>query len=45
MRKEGEWLIIQPVKPRSLLEVLATLEPLNEEFPSIDDQLPEPVDL
>jgi antitoxin VapB len=45
MRKEGERLIIEPVKPKSLLEVLATLEPLDEEFPPIDDQLPEPVDL
>jgi antitoxin VapB len=45
MRKEGERLIIEPVKPKSLLEVLATLEPLDEEFPPIDDQLPEPVAL
>jgi antitoxin VapB len=45
MRKEGERLIIESVKPKSLLEVLATLEPLDEEFPPIDDQLPEPVDL
>jgi antitoxin VapB len=45
MRKEGERLIIEPAKPRTLLEVLATLEPMDEEFPTIDDQLPEPVDL
>jgi antitoxin VapB len=45
MRKEGERLILEPARPKSLLEVLATLEPLDEEFPPIDDQLPEPVDL
>jgi antitoxin VapB len=45
MRKEGERLIIEPAKPKSLLAVLATLAPLDEELPPIDDQLPEPVDL
>ena len=37
MRKEGDRLIIEPAKPRSLLAVLATLEPLDEELPEIDD--------
>jgi antitoxin VapB len=45
MRKEGERLIIEPAKPTSLLALLATLEPLDEEMPQIDDQLPESVDL
>ena len=45
MRKEGERLIIEPAKPKSLLELLATLEPLDEDMPPIDDYLPEPVDL
>ena len=45
MRKEGERLVIEPAKPKSLLALLATLEPLDEEMPQIDDQLPEPVDL
>jgi antitoxin VapB len=45
MRKEGERLIIEPAKPKSLLELLETLEPLDEEMPQIDDYLPEPVDL
>ena len=45
MRKEGERLIIEPVPPKlSLLELLETLEPLNEEFPEIEDLPPEPVD-
>jgi hypothetical protein len=32
MRKEGERLIIEPARPKSLLALLATLEPLDEEF-------------
>ncbi len=40
LRKEGERLIIEPIKRPSLLELLATLEPLDEEFPEIDDLLP-----
>jgi antitoxin VapB len=45
MRKEGERLILEPAKPKTLLAVLATLEPLDEELPPIDDQLLDPVDL
>jgi len=32
MRKEGNRLIIEPVPPKSLLAVLATLQPLSEDF-------------
>lgn len=45
MRKEGERLVIEPVPRKSLLELLATLEPLDEEFPEIEDPPPEPFDL
>ena len=45
MRKEGERLIIEPAAKRSLLDVLASLEPLDEEFPPIDDEAPESVAL
>ena len=41
MRKDGERLIIEPARPKSLLAVLATLQPLDEEFPPIPD-LPNP---
>jgi len=41
MRKEGDRLIIEPTPPKSLLAVLATLQPLDEEFPPIPD-LPNP---
>jgi antitoxin VapB len=45
MRKEGERLIIEPAPSKSLLEWLATLEPLDEEFPEIVDLPPDPVEL
>jgi antitoxin VapB len=45
MRKEGERLIIEPAPKRSLIEFLDSLEPIDEEFPPIEDMPPEPVDL
>jgi antitoxin VapB len=44
IRKEGEKLIVEPVPPKSLLSVLATLTPLDEEFPDISDPRPRPVE-
>lgn len=47
IRKEGDRLIIEAVPRRSLAEVLdylATLPPLEDKFPEIDDPPPEPVD-
>ena len=37
MRKEGERLIIEPAPAKSLLALLATLGPLDEDFPAIDE--------
>ena len=45
MRKEGERLIIEPAPPRSLLALLATLTPLDEDFSPIADSVPDPVEL
>jgi antitoxin VapB len=45
MRKEGERLIIEPAPPKSLLGVLAALQPLEEDFPPVSDSSPDPVDL
>jgi antitoxin VapB len=45
MRKEGDRLVIEPAPPKSLLAVLATLKPLEEEFPPIRDLPAEPIDL
>jgi antitoxin VapB len=41
--KEGDRLIIEPVPPPRLLAVLATIDPIDDTFPDIQD--PEPVDL
>ena len=45
MRKEGKRLIIEPAAPKSLLAVLATLNPLEEDFSPIRDLAPERIDL
>ena len=45
MRREGGRLIIEPAPPRSLLALLATLAPLDEDFPPIRDLPSDPVDL
>lgn len=45
MRKEGGRLIIEPAQPRTLLEVLARLTPIEEEFPPVDDLPADPVEL
>ncbi|MPZ18845.1 MAG: AbrB/MazE/SpoVT family DNA-binding domain-containing protein [Luteitalea sp.] len=45
MRKEGERLIIEPAPPKSLLAVLATLQPIGEDFPPIRDLPVDPVEL
>lgn len=37
MRKEGDRLILEPASPKSMLAVLATLRPLDEEFPPIPE--------
>jgi antitoxin VapB len=45
IHKEGERLVIEPAPRTSLLAWLATLEPLDEEFPPIEELPVEPVDL
>ncbi len=45
MRKDGDRLIIEPSPPKSLLALLATLSPIDEDFAPIEDMPPEPVDL
>ncbi len=40
IHKEGDRLIIEPVRKGKLLTLLATLEPLEESFPDVDDALP-----
>jgi antitoxin VapB len=45
MRKDGDRLIIEPAPPRSLLALLATLEPIDEDFAPIGDLPIDPIDL
>ncbi len=45
LRKEGESLIITPIKERSLLRTLQALRPIAEDFPRIDEPPAEQVDL
>lgn len=45
MRKEGARLIIEPAAPASLLALLATLRPIEEDFAPIADPAPDPVAL
>ena len=39
IHKEGDRLIVEPVRKGRLLALLATLEPLDETFPDIDEAL------
>ena len=40
LRKEGDRLIVEPVRKAGLLGLLAAWEPLDEEFPDIEDAPP-----
>ncbi len=40
LHKEGNRLIIEPVRKGRLLALLSGLEPLDEPFPDIDEDLP-----
>ena len=39
LRKEGDRLIVEPVRKGGLLTVLAGLETLDENFPDVDESL------
>lgn len=45
LRKEGDRLVLEAAPPRRLLQVLAQLSPLDEEFPHIADRPPRKVDV
>ena len=45
MRREGDRLVIEPVRKPSLLELLKTLKPIEEAFPEIEDRPPESLEL
>jgi antitoxin VapB len=37
LRKEGDRLVVEPMPRKSLLELLSTWDPLDEDPPAIDD--------
>ncbi len=39
IRREGDRLVIEPIRKGGLLSVLAKLQPLEESFPDIDESL------
>jgi antitoxin VapB len=39
LRKEGDRLIVEPVRKGRLLALLAALEPLDESLPDVDEDL------
>jgi len=42
MHRDGDRLVIEPVRKRGLIALLQTMKPLQEEFPEIDDPAPTP---
>ena len=45
IRKEGDRLVLEPVGRKSLSKVLASLKPLDVDFPEIEDLPTKPIDL
>lgn len=41
LRREDERLVIEPVRGRGLVALLASMEPIEEEWPEIEDPVPE----
>ena len=40
IHREGDRLIVEPVKKDGLLALLASLKPIDETFPDVDEHLP-----
>ena len=40
MHRDGDRLVIEPVRKRGLIALLKTMKPLEERFPVIDDPVP-----
>ncbi len=40
IRKEGDRLIVAPVREGRLMALLSTMEPLEDAFPDVDNDLP-----
>jgi len=42
MHRDGDRLVIEPVRKRGLTALLKSMTPVNDEFPEIDDPAPQP---
>ena len=42
MHRDGDRLVIEPVRKRGLVALLRTMKPLDESLPEIDDPAPAP---
>jgi len=42
MHRDGERLVIEPVRKRGLVALLKSMKPLDEDFPEIEDSVPTP---
>jgi antitoxin VapB len=42
MHRDGDRLVIEPVRKRGLVALLKTMKPLEEDFPEIDDPVSVP---
>jgi len=45
MHRDGDRLVIEPVRKRGLIALLKTMKPLPDEFPEIEDSVPVPENL
>ncbi|WP_029586752.1 antitoxin [Bradyrhizobium sp. URHD0069] len=42
MHRDGDRLVIEPVRKRGLVALLKSMKPIDESFPEIDDPVPPP---
>jgi len=42
MHRDGDRLVIEPLRKRGLIALLKSMTPLDEDFPKIDDAVPKP---
>ena len=42
MHRDGDRLVIEPVRKRGLIALLKSMAPTGEEFPQVDDPVPVP---
>jgi antitoxin VapB len=42
MHRDGDRLVIEPVRKRGLVALLKTMQPIADAFPEIDDPVPAP---